>query len=224
MSGATEITTEHRHALAEASAEVARGGLVVGGSGNLSVRVGERVLVTPRRARLSAVDPAACVEVALDDGAVAADHGHESEPSSEAPLHRAVYQATGAGAVVHTHSRFATVLGTLVDEIPAVHYGLVAFGGPVRTAPFHVFGSEALARSVAAALQGSSAALLANHGAVVCAETVGRAVELAIELEWLCSVAYHAVLCGGPALLTADDLRATAEQSRALRYAMAEPA
>lgn len=220
---AVALTADDRRALVEAARTVARSGLVVGSSGNLSVRRGDAVLVTPRRAKLGAIDPADCVAVALADGAVAADHATDSEPSSEADLHRAVYEATGAGAVVHTHSHFATVLGTLVDELPAVHYGLTAFGGPVRVVPFAIFGSPELAASVGAAFDGRRGALLRNHGAVVAADTLEGAVDLALQLEWLCSVAYHAAVGGSPHLLTADDLDRTVQQSRALRYSLTEP-
>ena len=217
------ITADDRHALVVAARAVAESGLVVGSSGNLSVRRGEHVLVTPRRAKLAAIDPEDCVEVGLDDGAVADDHATDSEPSSEAALHRAVYAATGAGAVVHTHSHFATVLGTLVDELPAIHYGLTAFGGPVRVVPFAIFGSDELAASVGAAFEGRRGVLLANHGAVVAADTIDGAVDLALQLEWLCSVAYHATVAGSPRLLSADDLDRTVQQSRALRYSLTEP-
>jgi L-fuculose-phosphate aldolase len=217
------ITADDRHALVVAARAVAESGLVVGASGNLSVRRGERVLVTPRRAKLGAIDPEDCVEVALADGAVADDHPTDSEPTSEAALHRAVYAATDAGAVVHTHSHFATVLGTLVDELPAIHYGLTAFGGPVRVVPFAIFGSDELATSVGAAFEGRRGVLLANHGAVVAADTIDGAVDLALQLEWLCSVAYHATVGGQPKLLSPDDLDRTVQQSRALRYSLTEP-
>lgn len=222
--GVDAPTTQDREELVRAARAVADSGLVVGSSGNLSLRRGPRVLITPRRAQLGAIDPADCVDVALSDGAVADDHATDSEPSSEAGLHRAVYAATDAAAVVHTHSHFATVLGTLVHELPAVHYGLTAFGGPVRVVPFAIFGSDELAASVGEAFQGRRAVLLANHGAVVAAESVGRAIDLAIQLEWLASVAYHAMVAGTPALLSDDDLRRTVQQSRALRYSLTEPA
>jgi L-fuculose-phosphate aldolase len=206
-----------REALAEGARAVAASGLVVGSAGNLSVRAGDDMLITPRRAQLGALEPGDAVRVRLDDGD-ALDGG---EPSSETPLHRAVYGACDAGAVVHTHSHFATVLSTLVEEVPPVHYATVAFGGRVRVAPYATFGTGELAEAVEHALRDRCAALLANHGAVTHARTVERAVRLAVELEWLCSVAYHAVLAGSPALLDDDQLERVAEQSRALRYAEA---
>jgi L-fuculose-phosphate aldolase len=207
-----------RRALVAGSRAVAEAGLVVGTAGNLSVRLGEEMLITPRRARLDATEPGRCVPVRLADGAVTVALPEGVEPSSEAPLHRAVYAATDAGAIVHTHSHFATVLSTLVEELPAVHYTMTAFGGRVRVAPYATFGSDELAESVAAALEGRSAALLANHGAVTIGDTVETAVDLALQLEWLASVCYHAALAGRPALLDDEQLAAVVEQSRRLRY------
>lgn len=210
-----------RRALVSGARDVADGGLIVGTAGNLSVRVGEEMLITPRGARLQAIDPNRCVPVRLADGAVTATLPDGVEPSSELPLHRAVYAVTDAGAVVHTHSHFATVLSTLVKELPAVHYAMTAFGGRVRVAPYATFGSEELAESVAMALEGRRAALLANHGAVAIGDTVDAAVDLALQLEWLASVSYHATLAGRPARLDDDQLGAVVEQARTLHYGTA---
>ena len=213
------FTSEDREALCAAAAAVARSGLVVGSAGNLSVRSDDHLLVTPRRARLHAIDPAHCVCVALADGSVDASDGPASEPSSETQLHRDVYAAVpGAGAVVHTHSHFATVLSTLVDEVPAIHYVATTFGGAVRVAPYATFGSPDLAYAVAEALDGRTAALMANHGAVATGATIEQAAEQAHHLEWLASVFWHARVFGTPALLDDEQLAAVAEQSRTLRY------
>jgi len=210
-----------RRALSDGAKAVAASGLVVGSAGNLSVRVGDEMLITPRRYDLGKVEPDDCVRIRLEDGAVT-EAPENCEPSSETPLHCAAYAACeGAEAVVHTHSYFATVLSTLVDEIPAVHYGTLAFGGRVRVAKYATFGTEELADAVAEALTDRRAALLANHGAVTVAKTVEQAVGLAIQLEWLASVAYHAMLAGEPRLLSDDELERVAEQSRTLRYSAA---
>jgi L-fuculose-phosphate aldolase len=197
-------------ALAAAGRAVADGGLVIGTAGNLSVRDGETMLITPRGTRLGEVGP--CVRVRLSDGAVLDGAG----PSSETPLHRAVYAATDARAIVHTHSRFATVMSTLVGELPPVHYVTTAFGGSVRVAPYGTFGSDQLAANVAAALRGRRAALLANHGAVTIGETIDVAVDLALQLEWLAEVAYHATLAGNPSRLDGEQLDAVVNQIRVL--------
>jgi len=206
-----------RAALAEGAAAIAATGMVPGSAGNLSVRHGDRVLITPRGAKLGAIDPDHLVEIAADDGAVADDHTAPSAPSSESALHRSIYATCDATAIVHTHSHFGTVLGTLVDELPAVHYVVAQFGGPVRVARYETFGTEELAAAVAEALRDRSAALMRNHGAVVTAKTIEQAVDKAINLEWLASVYYHAMVAGSPKLLTEADLEAVVDRARELR-------
>jgi L-fuculose-phosphate aldolase len=214
---ADPFTLEDRAALAEAARDVAASGLVIGSSGNLGIRRDEHLLITPRGSRLSAIAPADCVCVALADGSVCPDHTSSSLPSSELPLHLAIYAAAPAAqAIVHTHSHFATVLSTLVDEIPPIHYVTTEFGGPVRVAPYATYGSSDLAEGVATALAGRSAALMANHGAVTIAATLDGAVEQARQLEWLASVYWHAQLFGTPALLGQAQLGAVDAQDRAL--------
>lgn len=211
------FTLQDRVTLAEAARDVAASGLVVGASGNLGVRSGEHLLITPRGSRLKAINPPDCVCVALADGSVSPDHATDSAPSSELPLHLAVYAAAPeTKAIVHTHSHFATVLSTLVEEIPPVHYVTTEFGGPVRVAPYATYGSVELAKGVAAALAGRSAALMANHGAVTIAATLDQAVERARQLEWLASVYWHARVFGTPALLGDEQLSAVDMQDRAL--------
>jgi L-fuculose-phosphate aldolase len=194
--------------------------MVVGSAGNLSIRSGERVLITPRGAQLEAIDPGDLVDVALADGAVSDGHVSDSQPSSESALHRAIYAATDARAIVHTHAHYATVLSTIADELPAVHYAIVAFGGPVRVARYETFGTVELATAVTEALDGRTAALMANHGAVVTGRDIEHAVAMAIQLEWLASVYYHASVAGTPRILSAQELDAVVGQIRALRYGL----
>jgi L-fuculose-phosphate aldolase len=204
------MTQDDRAALAEASRKVADAGLVTGSAGNLSLRRGDRMLITARGSRLEAIDPAECVEVSLGNGSALPG----SRPSSETPLHRAVYGATDAGAIVHTHSHFATVLSTLVDVLPPIHYAIHAFGGPVRVARYETFGTTALADAVTEALEDRTGALMANHGAIVYGRDVEHAVGLAITLEWLASVYYHARAVGSPQILDEAELDVVREAAR----------
>jgi hypothetical protein len=110
------------------------------------------------------------------------------------------------------------VLGTIVDELPAIHYVIAQFGGPVRVARYETFGTEELAAAVCEALGGDrSAALMANHGAVVTGSSIEQAVDKAVNLEWLASVHYHAIIAGTPQILSEADLDAVRERARALR-------
>jgi L-fuculose-phosphate aldolase len=204
--------TDLRSALVAGARAVAESGLVVGAAGNLSVRDGDAMLITPRGARLEAIDPVCCVAVDLATEVVDAD------ASSETPLHRAVYAATDAGAIVHTHSTFATVQSTLVDELPAVHYGITAFGGPVRVAPYATFGTPELAANVLDALDGRGGALMASHGAITHGADLATAVDLTLLLEWACTVYWRAAAIGTPRAMDAAAQQAVADAAVARRY------
>ncbi|MEA2458871.1 MAG: L-fuculose-phosphate aldolase, partial [Thermoleophilaceae bacterium] len=150
-----------RDALAEASRRLARAGLVIGTAGNLSVRLDDRVLVTPTGCVLADVEPEEIAVVDLEgsvqDGGLA--------PTSELGLHLGVYRAMDwTSAVVHTHSPMATAVGCVVDELPAIHYQMLSLGGSVKVAPYATFGSDELHEHVLAALEGHTAALMRNHG------------------------------------------------------------
>src|ERR1700744_6093793 len=108
-----------REAIVTTCQELSRAGLVVGTAGNVSVREGDLVAVTPSGVRYAGLTPELVGVHRLDGAAVEAP----LRPSSELPLHLALYQARAdAGAVVHTHSVAATALSTPVSVVPAVHY------------------------------------------------------------------------------------------------------
>ena len=158
--------------------------LVVGTSGNLSIRSGDLLAVTPVRARLRHAHPRAGRGPPPRRQAVSA----ALAPTSELAIHQLIYAHTDALAVVHTHSTAATVVSTLVEELPAIHYILAVLGGPVRVAPYATFGTPELAANVLAALDGRSGVLLANHGAVTYGPSIEVAYDRALYLEWVAEV------------------------------------
>jgi L-fuculose-phosphate aldolase len=189
-------------------------GLSSGTSGNLSVRVDDSVLITP-----SSLDPD---ETETDDICVVDLSGVQvmgaRRPSSEVPMHLAVYRTTSATAVVHTHSPFATALSVTIDELPAVHYNIAGLGGPVRVAPYATFGSDELAANIATALDGRVAAILQSHGTIAVGRTLRQAFDRAVLLEWLCALYWRALQVGSPRILSDADLDAVRAQSQRLRY------
>jgi L-fuculose-phosphate aldolase len=206
-----------RASLINGAKRVAEAGLVVGSAGNLSLRSGERVLITRGGCELDALIPEDCVEVGLRESVIPEDYRSGPQPSSELALHLAIYGASDAAAIVHTHSHYATVLGTVTNELPAIHYTINHFGGPVRVARYETFGTEDLAASVIDALRERSGALMANHGAVAVGRDVREAVGRAVLLEWLASLYYHASLFGSPSVLSPDKLEAVRDRARRLR-------
>lgn len=201
---------QQRTELIVAGKRLASAGFVVGGAGNISVRMGDRLVITARGSRLGALRADDCLITDLA-GQVVEGGGM---PSSETGLHCAAYAETGASAVVHTHSIFGTVLSTLVSELPGIHYAVAMFGGPIRVAAYATFGSAELAGNVAHALRGRRGALMRNHGAVTVADDLLAAVELAETLEWLATINYYAHAGGTPSMLSAADLERV-EQQRA---------
>jgi L-fuculose-phosphate aldolase len=139
-------------------------------------------------------------------------------PTSEIALHLGVYRRYGAGAVVHTHAPVATALSIVVDELPCVHYEMLALGGAIRVAPYRTFGTPELAEGVLDALEGRSAALMANHGAITFGDDLAQAVERAHLLEAMCELYWRAAALGEPRALSADDLDAVRAQARAKAY------
>jgi L-fuculose-phosphate aldolase len=193
-----------RAQLAETCRELRRAGLVVGTAGNVSVRVGGLVAVSPSGLDYDAMTAELVGVHALDGTPVDAP----LRPSSELPLHLQIYARTGAEAVVHTHAPASTALSCVLEEVPASHYYTAMFGGPVRVAPYATFGSDALAENVASALDGRRAALMSNHGAVVVADTLRAALSLAGYLEYVCDVHLRALATGLPIrTLPAEEIR-----------------
>lgn len=198
--------------LVDAGRRLAERGVVTGASGNMSARVGDYAVISARGARLDTLDAAECAVITLASGEVVG----AIEPSSETPMHRAIYNATTAQAILHTHSRTATALSTVVTEIPAIHYAIGRLGGPIRVARYATFGSKELASHVLDALLDRTGALMANHGTVCYGSTMDEALSRAETLEWLADVYYRALLVGKPRILTAGQLAEVAACAAAL--------
>ncbi|MFF7974812.1 class II aldolase/adducin family protein [Streptomyces sp. NPDC007905] len=157
-------------------------GLVVGTSGNVSARVGDLVLVTPSGVPYDRLTPDDITGVDLAGEQVLG----ALVPTSELPMHLAVYRTTDARAVVHTHAVHATAVSTLVTGLPPIHYMAAALGGPVRVAPYATYGTDELAENMLRALAGRSGCLLQNHGTITYGTTLDQAYDRTAQLEWMC--------------------------------------
>ena len=211
---------EQREAIAAACRRLATEGLVIGTAGNVSACDGELVAITPTGAVLGELE-AAQVSVVDRQGALVEG---ELEPTSELDLHLGVYERYDAGAVVHTHAPMATALSCVIDELPCVHYSMLLLGGTVKVAPYETFGTPELALAVADALEGHTAALMANHGAVAYAGTVEDAVERSLLLEWACGVYWHACALGTPRTLDEEQRQAVVTAALERGYGQTKPA
>ncbi len=208
-----------RAQLVSYSARLLDDGLAVGSAGNISVRAGEIVAITPSGVSYSEMRPDDICLITLDGTQLggAGDRARET-PSSETPMHLAIYAATSAAAVVHTHSPEVIALSATRPELPAIHYAITGLGGPVRVAPYVRFGSAGLAAAAVEALDGRSAVILRNHGAVTYGRDLAQAYDRALLLEWLART-YRMALCyGEPAILSAAELDEVTAETRRRRY------
>ena len=208
-----EAIEQCRAQVATAARQLAAEGLVRGTSGNVSARADDLVAVTPTGAALDALTAEQVSVVDLAGAFVAGGLA----PTSELELHLGVYERYGAEAVVHTHAPTATALACVLDELPCVHYEMLALGGAVRVAPYATFGTPELAASVLDALDGRRAALLANHGTVTYGDSVAEAVQATELLEWAALVYWRAAAIGTPRTLGSEDLNAVADAMAARR-------
>jgi L-fuculose-phosphate aldolase len=204
-----------REQVASAARRLAAERLVIGTSGNVSARSGEHVAVSPTGADLSTLTPEQVAVVDLD----ANQHHGDLEPTSELDLHLGLYRRYEAGGVVHTHAPHATALAcVLEDELPIVHYGLLALGGPVRVAPYATFGTAELAEATLTALEGRTAVLMASHGTLAYGADLDGAVANTQLLEWGCELYWRAAAIGTPRALDERQRQAVIDAVIARRY------
>lgn len=195
---------EARQQLVDAMRALDARGLNRGTSGNLSVRFGTGMFVTPSGITPDRLTPDLMVFVDAD-GSVAPD---AARPSSEWRMHMGLYQRRAeAQAIVHCHARHSTILACAHREIPPLHY-MVAVGGgaSVPVAPYATFGSDDLADNVAATLDGRRACLMANHGLITLGPSLPVAMAIAEEIEEQAAVYCGTLAIGGPKLLDRSEM------------------
>lgn len=185
-------------------------GLNRGTSGNASVRVEGGMLVTPSGVPPFQLTAASMVFVDSEGGAC----GAGLRPSTEFRMHQHILRARlDAQAVVHCHSRYATILACCGKPIEPIHYMVLVARSPgVEVAPYATFGTEALADAVVATMGSGYACLMANHGQVAIGRTLQEALSIAEEVEEQAAITYGALMLGGAQRLKMSQLAETAAQ------------
>jgi L-fuculose-phosphate aldolase len=201
-----------RDAVVAACREVTRRGLTYGTSGNVSVRRDERSFF---------ISPTGAVYEELESSDVPLMHldGRWSggrRPSSEWRFHRDILAARAdVGAIVHTHSRYATALACNGRGIPAFHYMVAVAGATqIRCAPYHTFGSQELSDAALVAIGASNACLLANHGVIALGTDLTAALTLAGEVENLAAQYCAALAVGDVRILDDAHMQRVVEKFR----------
>ncbi len=184
-------------------------GLNKGTSGNVSVRHEDGFLITPSGMDVTEMQRSSMVMMSMD-GTPKSD----GKPSSEWRFHRDIYQEKPhVGAVVHTHSMFATTLACLQKDIPPFHYMIAIAGGDsIPCAPYALFGTQALSDAAITALKDRKACLLANHGMIAIGKDLKQALAITQEVETLCEQYWRALQIGEPYLLSKQEMTEVFEQ------------
>lgn len=199
--------TDIRNKIVAAYKRLSDKGLNKGASGNVSARFGDQMLITPSGIPSVELMSDQIAKLSLED-----QHGAwegPCKPSSEWQCHQAILASKDHhGAVVHTHSPFATILSILRKPIPAVHYMMAAFGtSEIGCSAYATYGTCELSETILDTMGDSAGCLMANHGMIVAGSDVAHAFWLAEELEQLASQYYHAVLVGEPHVLSTEELQ-----------------
>lgn len=184
--------------------------LTPGRTGNLSVRSGETVAITPTGVPYTEISPSDVPLLDLDGKQVSG----ELEPSSEVPMHLGIYRELDVGAILHAHSPWTTTLAVLREPLPPVHYMIALAGESVPVAEYAPYGTAELAEHAVTEMTaaGTRAVILANHGLVAAGEDAAAAVETAQAVESTARVYLQARSVGEPVELAPGEIEAVAER------------
>ncbi|MGI6704494.1 MAG: class II aldolase/adducin family protein [Clostridia bacterium] len=196
-----------RQQVLEAGREMLKKGLVAATWGNISCRVeGENcIAITPSGMEYDILTEEDIVVVDMQGKVVS---GHR-RPSIEVPLHLHLYEKReDIGAIVHTHSTYATALACAHKHIsPIVEELAQVAGGDVRVAKYALPGSQLLATNVVTALRDRYAVLLANHGMIGVAKNLKEALKVCEIVEKGAKITILCNVIGQPVPISFDDVQ-----------------
>lgn len=159
-------------------------GYAFGSTGNISVRAGGRVWITPTGKSLKGLRPEQLACVSLGGESL-----NENRPSKEFPFHLAVYaRREDVRAVVHLHALYSVALSCLdtfdpENPLPPLTPYYFMRVAPLAVLPYFRPGSTGLADAVGEAAPGHNCMLLRNHGVVCAGATLPEAADRTEELE-----------------------------------------
>jgi len=194
---------EKRQSIIDACLRMNVLGINQGTSGNISLRHGDGMLITPTSTPYEAMKPEQIVYMHLDG-----NHDPARRPSSEWRFHRDILKARPeVQAIVHAHPPYCTMLAIMGMEIPPVHYMVAVAGGDtIRCAPYATFGTQELSEHAVRALEGRMACLLEHHGMIAVGPSLPKAMWLAVEVETLARQYHGCLQIGTPPLLPKEEI------------------
>jgi L-fuculose-phosphate aldolase len=205
-----------RRAIVGVYVALANLGMNEGSAGNVSVRHGAGMLITPSGCTSDSLRPAQVVATDFDGIARG-----RLRPSSEWAMHAAVYaRVPAAKAVIHTHADHCVAVACARRTIPAFHYMVRYFGGDsVPCVGYATFGTRELGAAAGEALERHTACLLANHGMLARGTTLRAAYETARMLETIARQYWLTLCAGSPVLLSRKNMVEVAARFRDYRRA-----
>jgi L-fuculose-phosphate aldolase len=199
----TRDETKKRQAIIDACRRMNALGINQGTSGNISVRHGDGLLITPTSVPYESMTPDQIVFMGFDGS-----HAKTQKPSSEWRFHLDILRSRReVDAVVHAHPTYCTILAIMGLEIPPIHYMIAVAGGDnIRCAPYATYGTPELSAHALKALEGRRACLLDHHGMIAIGPSLAKAMWLAVEVETLARQYHGCLQIGRPPLLPADEI------------------
>ena len=176
----------------------------IGSEGNISYRQKNEIYITPSGIKTSNLEPKDISKVDLNGKVL-----NKNKPSSEILLHSGIYRNyKDIKAVVHSHSKWASILSCMRISIPSFHYMVAEFGGNnIKCSKYATFGTEKLSRYVNDVLHKRKGCLIANHGQVTIGCNLEEAVDLSIALEKLSEQFYYLWVTKQTKLLSDKEMR-----------------
>lgn len=159
-------------------------GLVTSNNGNLSIRLGDRIIITRRGCRLGSIQEQDLIETGISKNDRATPLA-----SMELPVHRAIYQTTSALAVVHAHAPHTIALSLAATEIvPNTGESLATLGRVPVIGQDMEIKQGGLADMIAGALKEHRAAMVYGHGSFAVGQLLDEAYNFTATLEESCQI------------------------------------
>lgn len=159
-------------------------GLVSSNSGNLSVRFGDRLIITRRGCRLSCLEENDLIETGISK-----NDRFTPLASTELAVHRAIYQTTPALAIVHAHPPHAIALSLRETEIVPNSAEGLAMVGRIPVLGWHMeVRPGGLADIIAQALKQYRGVMVRGHGSFATGQLLEEAYNYTTSLEESCQI------------------------------------
>lgn len=195
--------SEYKRAVLETAKKAYQEKLMAGTSGNMSVLIREKqyICITPSSYDYSIMEEKDIVIIDLEGNLIEGCH----KPSSEWKLHAEIYKnLPHVGAVVHTHSPYATSFAVNHMEIPVILIEMIPFlKGSIEISPYAQQGSAEVGINAVPILARKNACLMANHGVAAVGETIEAAYINSVYVEDAAKI-YHMAKCVGTPVVISE--------------------